>query len=138
MRPVEVYPQEADCTGIVHPMAIEGFRLFNQGHYWEAHEALETVWRDEEGEIRHLYQGVLQVGVTYLHITRKNFPGAVKVYSRCQRLLIPFPPVCRGVQIGLLREDAARAMAEVVRLGPNGLDQFDLALLKPLDWEANA
>jgi hypothetical protein len=80
-----------------------------------------------------MYQGVLQVGVTYLHIERANYPGAIKVYARSRRLLQPFPALCRGVNIGRLREDAARAIAEVIRLGPQNIHQFDLALLKPLE-----
>jgi len=134
MKPVKVFPQAADCEGELHPMAVEGFNLFNQRLFWEAHEALETAWKEEAGEVRHLYQGILQVGVTYLHIERQNYPGAVKVYARSQRWLAPFPPICRGVNVAKLREDAARVMAEVERLGPEKLDGFDLSLLKPLAW----
>lgn len=137
MKPVNVHPQMADCEGLLHPMAVEGFHLFNERHFWEAHEALETAWKEELGQVRYLYQGVLQTGVTYLHIERRNYPGAVKVYARSQRWLAPFPEVCRGVNVGLLRYDAARAMAEVVRLGPDHLDLFDLALIKPLKWNLN-
>ncbi|HRQ33635.1 MAG TPA: DUF309 domain-containing protein, partial [Anaerolineales bacterium] len=57
----------------LHPSAIEGLRLFNNGKYFEAHEALETAWLEERGKIRDLYRGILQVGVAYLHITRGNY-----------------------------------------------------------------
>jgi len=36
-----------ECQGTLHPKAIEGLRLFNDGEYFEAHEELETAWRDE-------------------------------------------------------------------------------------------
>ena len=31
--------------------------LFNSGHYYEAHEVLERLWTDAEGDHRLLYQG---------------------------------------------------------------------------------
>lgn len=118
-------------------MAIEGFHLFNQGLYWEAHEALELAWKEEPGPARFMYQGILQIGVTYLHVIRGNYPGALKVYARSHRLLAPFPDVCRGVAIAKLRQDAALVMAEVSRLGPGHLNQFDRDLIKPLEWQEN-
>jgi uncharacterized protein len=124
----------ADCEGPLHPMAIRGFQLFNQGQYWLAHEALEEAWRDELGQVRRLYQGILQAGVVYLHIQRGNWAGAMKVYHRSQRWLSPFPDTCRGIDLARLRADLDRAITEARRLGPEGLDLFDPFLLKPLVW----
>ncbi len=106
--------------------------MFNQGKYWRAHEALEAAWREEQGQIRTLYQGILQAGVVYLHVSHFNYPGAVKVFQRCMRWLEPWPEVCRGVEIGLLRKDLQAVMQEVDRLGTERLKEFDLALLKPV------
>jgi len=71
-----------NCNGKLHPKAVEGIKLFNTGEFFEAHEELEAAWRDEAGEVRNLYRGILQVAVAYLHITRGNYEGAVKVYDR--------------------------------------------------------
>lgn len=128
-------PSPADCAGPLHPMAIHGLQLFNRGQYWLAHEALEEAWRDEPGEARHLYRGILQVGVAYLHVERGNYPGALKLYHRAHRWLDPFPERCRGVDLARLRSDFEAVIAEVRRLGPQGLGQFDLSLLKPVVWE---
>lgn len=128
-------PAPSDCQGGLHPSAVEGLHLFNAGRYWHAHEALETAWLAEEGEARHLYRGILQIAVTYLHITRNNYPGAVKVYQRSLRWLNPFPEICRGVHVSQLRQDAAAVMADVLRLGDGKLDQIDLSLLKPVVWD---
>ncbi len=126
------HPQPQDCQGPLHPMAIEGIRLFNEGKYWGAHEALEKAWLEESGEIRHLYQGVLQVGVTYLHIKNKNYRGAMKVYARSLRWLKPFPDSCRGINLGQLRRDLETAINQVRLLGPGRLEEFDPELLKPV------
>lgn len=125
----------SDCTGRLHPRAREGLRLFNEGKYFEAHEALEAAWREEGGALRGLYQGILEAAVTYLHITRGNYAGAVKVYARSMRWLTRYPEVCRGVNVARLREDLTRAIREVENLGEAQLIEFDRALLKPIVWE---
>ena len=123
------------CEGTLHPRARRGIELFNEGHYFEAHEELEAAWRDEKGRIRELYQGILEAGVTYLHISRGNYWGALKVYKRSMRWLKDWPDYCRGVDVEQLRRDLNAAIAEVERLGENGLDAFDRALLKPVKWD---
>ena len=70
------------------PMAAEDRRrylehardLFNQGEYWLAHEALETVWRSiiKEDEARGL-QGLIQAAAALLHRARGNRHGTVVV-----------------------------------------------------------
>lgn len=125
----------SDCTGALLPQARQGLRLFNAGEYFEAHEALEDAWNAEEGDARNLYQGILQVAVTYLHILRGNYSGALKVHERSMSWLNGLPDVCKGVQVSQLRIDAKKVMEEVQRLGPERLGEFDRALLKPVPWE---
>ena len=105
-----------DCSAPLHPQAAEGLRLFNAGEYFEAHEALEIAWNEEKGRVRDLYRGILQIAVTYLHITRGNYNGAVKVYDRSQKWLKDWPAVCRGIQVETLRHDAESVMREVIRM----------------------
>ncbi len=118
----------------LHPSAVEGLRLFNNGKYFEAHEALETAWLEERGKIRDLYRGILQVGVAYLHITRGNYNGAIKVYGRSLKWLRDWSPICRGIYVEELRRNAETALDEVARLGKERIKEFDLTLLKPIRW----
>ena len=126
-----------DCSAPLHPQAIEGIRLFNSGRYFEAHEALEDAWKEEKGGIRELYRGILQVAVVYLHITRKNYNGALKVYGQSTKWLKDWPETCRGVDVGMLRRDAQAVFEEVQRLGSENIAQFDRSLLKPVNWDEN-
>ncbi len=130
-------PGITDCQGFLHPQAIHGMELFNQGRYFEAHEALEAAWRAEPGPVRDLYRGILQVGVVYLHITQYNYPGAIKVYQRCRKWLLPWPEICRGVEVGKLRQDLEAVMVALQRLGPQHLLEFDTSLLKPVQYQGN-
>lgn len=128
------FPHMDDCHGPLPPHAIEGLRLFQRGAYFEAHEALERAWREEKEPIRDLYRGILQAAVTYLHMRRGNFDGAVKVYERCMRLLNRFPDTCRGVQVGRLRADLSTAVEAWTRLGPARVHEMDWSLCKPAAW----
>ncbi|MFN8386863.1 MAG: DUF309 domain-containing protein [Anaerolineales bacterium] len=83
-------------------------------------------------KVRDLYRGILQVGVAYLHITRGNYDGAVKVYKRSQRWLKDWADVCRGIHVEELRRDAEDAINEVMRLGKERIGEFDAARLKPV------
>ena len=122
------------CNASVHPRAADGLRLFNKGEYFEAHEAFEDAWNDEQGNVRNLYRGILQIAVVYLHITRGNYDGAVKVYLRSQRWIQEWPDVCRGIQVEELRRNAEAVINEVKRLGRERIRDFDLSLLKPVTW----
>lgn len=124
-----------NCDGPLHSKAIEGLRLFNAGKYFEAHEELEIAWKDEKGKVRELYQGILEAAVTYLHVTRHNYHGAVKVYGRSMRWLKDWPDDCRGVNVAQLRIDMDTVIAEVKHLGEARLSEFDLRLLKPVVWK---
>jgi hypothetical protein len=129
-------PDHDDCLHALHPMAVEGMDLFNRGHYFEAHEALEAAWREETGPIRELYRGILQAAVVYLHISRGNYDGALKVYQRSLKWLIPWPEECRGVAVGQLRRDLKTVIDELRRLGPERIAAFDRALIKPVIYAA--
>jgi uncharacterized protein len=129
-----IAPGTSDCQGQLHPQAIHGMELFNQGRYFEAHEALEAAWRAESGPVRDLYRGILQVGVVYLHISNRNYAGALKVYQRCRKWLLLWPATCRGVQVGRLWQDLETVIATLQALGPEHILSFDTSLLKPIHY----
>jgi predicted metal-dependent hydrolase len=120
----------------MHPRARAGVLLFNEGRYFEAHEALEEAWKEERGKVRELYQGILEAGVTYLHIQRRNYAGAIKVYGRSMRWLRNWPEICLGADVGQLRRDLDTAIAEARRLGRTGLADFDPSLFRPIVLKA--
>ncbi len=55
----------------------EGIRLFNDRYFFEAHEVLEGVWREEHGELRFFLQGLIQICAAYHHTQNGNSIGAV-------------------------------------------------------------
>jgi predicted metal-dependent hydrolase len=109
-------------------LLLEGIAQFNRGEYFEQHETLERLWRAEPRDVRRLYQGILQVGVAFHHLRRRNHHGTVYMLTRGPRYLAPFAPRCQGVDVAALIAAAHAALAEVERLGPDRLGEFDWRL----------
>lgn len=84
----------------------DGFVLFNERHFFEAHEVLEDVWHRERGEPRLFLQGLIQVCAGFHHFQNGNPRGAAELLQRGTDKLRKYP----GQYLGL---DAARLIAEV-------------------------
>jgi uncharacterized protein len=110
---------------------------FNAGEFFEQHETLELLWRATPGEIRHLYEGILQIGVGMHHLlVNRNFHGAAVKLDHGIRLLEAFPSVCHGIDIARLRRDAQAARQHLLELGPGRLETFDRTRVPRVHMEA--
>jgi predicted metal-dependent hydrolase len=116
------------CDEPPPPLLLEGIAQFNRGAYFEQHETLETLWRAEARPVRQLYQGILQVGVAFHHLRRRNYHGVVYMLTRGSMYLRPFAPSCQGVDVAALLEAATRALGTVEALGPSRLHDFEWGL----------
>jgi predicted metal-dependent hydrolase len=64
-----------------------GLALFNGGRFFDAHEALEDLWREAppaSHRKRHL-QGLVQLAVAFHHQSTGNYSGARSVLERALR-----------------------------------------------------
>jgi len=104
------------------PLLVEGVKLFNEGRYFEAHEVLEDAWRADPTPARHLYQGLLQLGVGLHHARRGNRRGALRLLERGIDHLRRFAPAALGLDVAALLADAEAARAALA--APGGLDAY--------------
>ena len=67
--------------------ASRGLALFNSGHFFEAHEALEDLWREAPADrpVRRHLQGLVQLAVAFHHQSTGNRIGARSVLGRALR-----------------------------------------------------
>ena len=119
-------------------LAKHAIEQFNQREFWEQHETFELVWKAEQGPVRQMYQGILQVGVAYLQIQRRNYAGARKLFQRAWQYLNVLPDVCQGVDIGQLKADAQIALAKLETLGQERIAEFPDELFKPVRFATPA
>lgn len=92
-----------------------GVDLFNEGHYWHAHEAWEEEWLpDRKGAEGGFYKGLIQVAAGCLHYTRHNRRGALNKWRSGAGYLRPYLPEHRGLDLDALvnRVDEMRARLE--------------------------
>jgi uncharacterized protein len=122
----------AGCDQAPPPLLLKGLEQFNAGEYWECHETLEALWRAEPRPVRDLYQGILQVGVAFHHLREGNYPGVLKLLRRGLPRLRGLPAVCQGVPVAELENAALAIHEQVIALGPEKIDQFDLNTLPRL------
>lgn len=106
-----------DCPPQARTTLAAGIRQFNSGAYFTCHETLEDLWLDEPGELRSLYQGILQLGVGLLHLQRGNAAGACSLLERGGQLVAPFAPVACGYELAPLLAAAGRIRKCLERQG---------------------
>ena len=112
------------CHELPPPQLLQGVEQFNRGEYFEQHETLELLWRVETRPVRRLYQGILQIGVAFYHLQRRNYHGVVYMLTRGSAYLQPFAPACQRIDVASLIELAEATLQAVEQLGPNRLDEF--------------
>ncbi len=121
-----------------HPTSqmLFAFEQFNRGEYWHQHETLEAIWRAEPDEtIRNFYKGILQVGVGFHHLTRRNFNGAVKVLTRGINYLRPYSPRCMGVDVARLIDESTRLLVQVRELGAERIAEIEIEKLPRVHYQ---
>lgn len=117
------------CRESPPPLLLKGIEQFNRGEFFEQHETLEELWKQERRDVRRLYQGILQVGVAFHHLRQRNHHGAVYMLIRGSMYLRPFAPTCQQVDVAGLLESSERALRMIEALGPQHLDRFDWSLV---------
>jgi hypothetical protein len=62
----------------------EGVKLFNEGRFWEAHEAWEQLWKDipEDSPPRIFIQGFIQVAAAIDKYMKKEYAGTEKLLPK--------------------------------------------------------
>ena len=83
--------------------------LCNSGRFFDAHEALEDLWRElprTDPARKHL-QGLVQLAVAFHHESRGNLRGAKSVLHRAMRNLAGSDASFPDLDLGRLRRDMA-------------------------------
>ena len=110
-----------------------GAALFDQGRFWDAHEAWEEAWLEEEGEVRLFLQGLIQVAAGYHKATVQLQPnGCVKLLRSGLDKLEPLPPEFLGVLLDRFLPQVQRTLSEARRWQSGELTVFPNHLIPRL------
>jgi predicted metal-dependent hydrolase len=88
----------------------KGIDFFNSGHYFDAHEAWEDLWRPSGGPLRLFYQGLVQAAVGMHHLSRGNLNGAKAQLAKSLEKLRQYPGKFCGIDNARLIADLEAAM----------------------------
>jgi hypothetical protein len=70
--------------------AIErAIQLFNDERYWEAHEALEYVWKNATGVEREILNGIILVAAAFVHDEKDEPDVCISILRRARKKLDP-------------------------------------------------
>ena len=104
-------PDRSACNQPAPTGVLKGIEQFNSHAFFRCHDSIEAVWVAEQGDVRFLYQGILQISVGFYHIQRGNFRGAAKIMARGKGKLLPFLPGCQGIDLKSLLDGVERCEA---------------------------
>jgi predicted metal-dependent hydrolase len=93
-----------------HPCYLEYFRLFNAQEYYEAHDILEHIWLEAEGERYIFYKALIQFAGGYVHLQHhhrepshrihgQRLRPAARLFRRSAELLSDLPPNYEGLTL---------------------------------------
>ncbi len=94
----------------------DGLRLFNERHFFEAHEVLEDVWHRERGEPRLFLQGLIQVCAGFHHFQNANYVGAAELLQRGMDKMRKYPEQYLGLDSARLVHEVDGCRERIVRI----------------------
>ncbi|MFQ5950671.1 MAG: DUF309 domain-containing protein [Candidatus Geothermarchaeales archaeon] len=92
-----------------------GLKTFNEGKFFEAHEILEDVWRNEEGPPKNFYRGLINLGVGFAHWQNRKPRAATSVLTAAKELLETYAPSYDGVEVAPLLTQIERSIDVIMR-----------------------
>jgi predicted metal-dependent hydrolase len=116
----------------------KGLELFNKAHFFDAHEALEDVWRlvpaDHFSKLH--FQGLVQVAVAFHHQSTGNLVGARSVLARALRNLRGGEATFPHIDLTRLRDESQQwvdylALAPTKRCANQPSDEAGTTPLDP-------
>ena len=102
-----------------------GIKLFNEGQFWEAHEAWESAWMPRRGTAdADFFKGLVQVAAGCYHYQRRNRHGAEVKWRDGAGFLRPYLPEKEGIDLRSLVGDVEGLLQRLQESG----DWPDLAM----------
>lgn len=121
----QVGDEPGSCDGPPPPGMLAGIALFNDRQFYACHEEIEHEWHAERGEIRRLYQGILQIGVGFHHALNGNHRGAMLLLRDGIDKTSRFVPACLGIDTARLVRESLACLNAIAVLEPGHMERFD-------------
>jgi uncharacterized protein len=114
-----------ECSDSPPGQLLQGIREFNRRDWFECHETVEDLWIGEEGEVRDLYQGIIQIAVALHHWQNGNFGGTVSLLKGGVGYLRTVTDRCQWIDVAGLIADSDRMRTALEELGKDRMESLD-------------
>lgn len=102
-----------------YPEALRRYvELFNAEEFWEAHEALEELWKETDNDL--FLRGLIVFATAFVHVQRNNPSGCRKVLDKCIEWLGPFSPRHCELNVERVLNHARFCRDQLDVIPPNG------------------
>jgi uncharacterized protein len=120
VRPPETVPPIARADWHASASYLRGFRLFNAGYYWEAHEAWEALWHahGRRGPTADLLKGLIRLAAAGVKVRERQPRGALIHASEAARLFEAVTEASGWTVLHGLDLSACAALARRVAANP--------------------
>ena len=81
----------------------KGLNEYEKGDYFEAHEAWEDLWSDYNFPDRKFIQGLIQLSVSFVHLSNGNMIGARNLLKNCEQKFSVYKGIHRQINISELK-----------------------------------
>ncbi|MEN9935537.1 MAG: hypothetical protein RLZZ387_2116 [Chloroflexota bacterium] len=81
---------------------LEGLRLFNEGHYWHAHEQWEICWLAADTPDALFFKGIIQAAAALVHWQRGNPRGLRRNWEKGRPKLVAVAPQVTRIDLRAL------------------------------------
>jgi uncharacterized protein len=101
--------------------AIErAMQLFNDEKYWQAHEVLEYVWKNESGIEKEILNGIILVAAAFVHDEKDEPDVCISILQRARKKLGRATGAYYGIDVNRI----AYRISEIINSGK--IDRFTL------------
>ncbi len=112
-----------------------GVTLFNNGKFWNAHEAWELVWQQHTEDERLFFQGLIQLAAAYHQLTAKqNYRAMFNNFEKAEAKLEVFQPEYLGINVLPLLKSITDGKHEIDRIQNNGDSGFNIQLVPKIQF----
>lgn len=117
--------RKKNCHDAPSGQVLLGVRQFNNGEWFECHETLELLWIPATGEVRNLYQGIIQLAIALHHWRNGNFNGAISLLDGGMEYLSMLPQTCLWIDVAELVRQAGTVKKQLESLGKSRMADLD-------------
>lgn len=104
------------------------FELFNAEEFWEAHEALEEIWKETDNDL--FLRGLIVFAAAFVHVQRNNPSGCRKVLDKCVDWLTPYAPRHWDLDVEMVLRHARFCRMRLDQMPSNGVLTDHLPFIK--------